>query len=1212
MKGSVFTGDFPKKMFRAIESPEIIVSRRRSEEKKITQELAQKEAEFEAKRIAEGKVKVKDVILTQRGSKVILTRLLQAQAQKEIADRLKFPTKKERIAETLAKQVFLQTAETLFEKQLSQLKEPEITIRPPSEISATLLDPQTAKEIQQQFAGDTIQQTISLDGEVDFSRFVTKPPVSEVRKAPTLEGSIAFLAAAKFFLEKEEIKAIREGKDAVEFITGSGSAIISIFDTKEELENLFKTFAIGIVAGLVIPPPLVVPAAIASFAIAAPKKKKEFEEAQQFGDVGVREFVAGGIGELAAAIGGFKTGQRIGGFKVTDVPDIPKKIITTDIKGTKTTFFKSKFDFGLKAGDRAFIFTQQFKPIKTLTGSQIVPVDKSIIPFEKSIIPSFSRQPPPIQDISKVFTGGKQLALTGDKITDTSLVPKDFSLVPKGITALTFEFLGRGEVVGAKVDGDITLGAPDVTNELVNLAAGQEVKPGSLAETLILKKSLAKIPEDLITIRGREALPVARDILFRTKKTESRFISELPKETKRLPKEGVAIVRDVAETEGAVIFGSFARKAQLQVPSVVDVPKDIDVRIPGASKEKIEEVRFLVLEQFRMVGLKAKPGKEASILVQQPSGAFAKAVEFRSEAVLGVGEDVPAEVLGITKFGKPITIKEKRVEIKGIDIDKLLGDKKSFTAKEAVKLLTDANLLVVKDVNKFPEGFRQGADGVTITNDPGKKTTILLNKRLPEKTPKRIKFIFGEENRESVLIHELVHVAGGGEPRAYSKGVVGDIPIQALKTFSRATVRKMIIETAIDKGLVVGDVTFKTQITPLSEELRGVTQGIIRVRKRDGLLDIFPPERRIKDIAQVFPAAETLAESKLIRSKKLEASIKRLRELFPEAKGVAVGEDIKIRLEDFGKPSPRPSPRVDISPEDIFLGSGVSTLVGRPSAKPSPRPSVRSDLSLISPGAASSLASTLSLPSPPSPRAKPSPRPSPFPSIGLDLGLGKLPSPPSPPTREPPSPPPSPFLGEPPSPRPFLGDPPSGVSPITGDPPSPPLGFGEEPSPGAIFREPKRKARPIKKFKAYDSFAKVRKGKFRGKFRKLNKLPKTKSDAISLGARAIDTTIAATSKIKEIKSKTKPKSRNDRYFQNNRQKFRDFRRIKGTKVPLKNKIIERRRFRLDTKGEVDEITVARFIAGRRKKRKQAVSSVLDFGEPPRKKGKRRRQEVRFI
>ena len=68
--------------------------------------------------------------------------------------------------------------------------------------------------------------------------------------------------------------------------------------------------------------------------------------------------------------------------------------------------------------------------------------------------------------------------------------------------------------------------------------------------------------------------------------------------------------------------------------------------------------------------------------------------------------------------------------------------------------------------------------------------------------------------------------------------------------------------------------------TKLSEELRGVTQGILRVRKSEGLIDIYPSPKRLKDIGSVSVSARTLEMSK--PSAKLRRDIESFEKLFPD------------------------------------------------------------------------------------------------------------------------------------------------------------------------------------------------------------------------------------------------------------------------------------------------------------------------------------------
>lgn len=105
--------------------------------------------------------------------------------------------------------------------------------------------------------------------------------------------------------------------------------------------------------------------------------------------------------------------------------------------------------------------------------------------------------------------------------------------------------------------------------------------------------------------------------------------------------------------------------------------------------------------------------------------------------------------------------------------------------------------------------------------------------------------------------------------------------------------------------------------------------------------------------------------------------------------------------------------------------------------------------------------------------------------------------------------------------------------------------------------------------------------------------------ALDRSSRVADHTIAATFRAKKVKTLKELKSKRTGYFLGNANKWRDERRsFKGVpkgKLPI-DTFIERRSKRLDTKGEVDEITVAKFLARERKrrsKRRERSGSFLD-------------------
>lgn len=104
----------------------------------------------------------------------------------------------------------------------------------------------------------------------------------------------------------------------------------------------------------------------------------------------------------------------------------------------------------------------------------------------------------------------------------------------------------------------------------------------------------------------------------------------------------------------------------------------------------------------------------------------------------------------------------------------------------------------------------------------------------------------------------------------------------------------------------------------------------------------------------------------------------------------------------------------------------------------------------------------------------------------------------------------------------------------------------------------------------------VVRAKERGKYITLNKKPLNYEAALSLGARAVDNSAAASFMVRRDKRKRPVTSRVDPYYGLNRYKFRQSKRG--------GSVVEKRRYRIDTPGEVRKITVKGWMAQRRKKR----------------------------
>lgn len=122
--------------------------------------------------------------------------------------------------------------------------------------------------------------------------------------------------------------------------------------------------------------------------------------------------------------------------------------------------------------------------------------------------------------------------------------------------------------------------------------------------------------------------------------------------------------------------------------------------------------------------------------------------------------------------------------------------------------------------------------------------------------------------------------------------------------------------------------------------------------------------------------------------------------------------------------------------------------------------------------------------------------------------------------------------------------------------------------------------------------------KDKGKWKKVSTKPHTKQSAKSLGARIVDNTTSAQFKIEPMvrtrvvkgkKVKTPQVFRGselettDSYFGKVVNKFRDFVIRKGKKVPTKNRWIEKKTKRIDTRGEAQGMTVAQWQSRQRKR-----------------------------
>lgn len=372
-----------------------------------------------------------------------------------------------------------------------------------------------------------------------------------------------------------------------------------------------------------------------------------------------------------------------------------------------------------------------------------------------------------------------------------------------------------------------------------------------------------------------------------------------------------------------------------------------------------------------------------------------------------------------------------------------------------------------------------------------------------------------------------------------------------------------------------------TKTTSLAEELRGVSQGVARLRKdKEGILDIFPPPKRTKDVASVSVAARTLeqSESKI----GLKEDIKAFEDLFPE--GLVKQQVVKLPIGDF-KPTPTPTPTITDIISQVTPVTGVSTIftpsiVPVPSQIPTPSAlSLSVSGSILSVSVSPSVVPSFSV----TPSIIPSVIPSVTPSVVPSPSIISVPSQPS-------------FIPSPVTPPSILSITPS-VTPSVVPSPTPPPSVTPGPPSLSPFVPPttdtiptiperpkllKKRIEKKPKIELVEGWIPEGKTEKTKKWLKLSKRPMSKKEAKDRMAFAMDQSLSAQGRIIKSKQLVKKKklvrAKHKGYYERTMDKYRNFRIVKGQRVPLDNHWIEKRNRRLDTKKEVQRITLFKLIS----------------------------------
>jgi len=117
-------------------------------------------------------------------------------------------------------------------------------------------------------------------------------------------------------------------------------------------------------------------------------------------------------------------------------------------------------------------------------------------------------------------------------------------------------------------------------------------------------------------------------------------------------------------------------------------------------------------------------------------------------------------------------------------------------------------------------------------------------------------------------------------------------------------------------------------------------------------------------------------------------------------------------------------------------------------------------------------------------------------------------------------------------------------------------------------------------------------------YSKVNKSPIAYNDARDLSAYAVDKSVARTSYLKPSKQKpSKPQFLIPKgYYKQTKSKYRDWRQVKGKRTKLKkDKIIERSKYLIDSRGEKQQIDIFKLLAQREKKKQKQLKKNLPVG-----------------
>lgn len=377
--------------------------------------------------------------------------------------------------------------------------------------------------------------------------------------------------------------------------------------------------------------------------------------------------------------------------------------------------------------------------------------------------------------------------------------PAKAGMIPKiktmGELTTTIHIVGLkvghlGLPLAGKTQRGYNIGTPDIKPEFDVMPKGSTIQIGGPLQTATIQSLVTRIPTEPGT---PVAIPRFRALLKDIGKEQSAFIGKLPAVTERLPESGVIVVLDIGKKYDGVVFGSFARGAQLAKKFTVKgetlglnkIPRDIEVEFGGAGEDFLQKVTAETVRALKQRGFIVREIKDIPFAIERKIGkTWEKVVEYKGKNQIIDNEMVSEYVVGFKKvlprirleYGKEGKISATRLaeELRGVSQGVLrLQRTESGTAKiyPVPKRLKDIGSISVT-ARTFYEGKPKAGRLAKIEDVEALYPEKLVREQMKRAIagPVRVKMVSFERGAKSPSIISITKVSSVSPPSTAQRG----------------------------------------------------------------------------------------------------------------------------------------------------------------------------------------------------------------------------------------------------------------------------------------------------------------------------------------------------------------------------------------------------------------------------------------------------------